>query len=484
MISQKTDRLSVDSPIDTFSSEKQIILGLDLGTSGIRGCVVEKLFDQDKIIENILFETHIKMPGAEPLFNTQSNKVEVCQDPEIWITHLRKLLKNLKQNFNTQLITHLVVDATSSTVLLVDPKGKPYTLALMYNDSQSSSAAEDIAQRIKQSQEFSGAQGASSTLAKVSTLLKNNPNLKHPIICHQIDYINHYLCGVLNITDENNALKLGYNSINQAWSSWVKPYLNTINSQVTLPKVVKPGHFMAKVMPSIADDFGFNRELKVMAGTTDSIAGFLASGAINVGDAVTSLGSTLAIKAISKEPIFDERYGLYSHKLGENWLVGGASNTGGKVLLNEYPLKDLIYLVDYLKDSFIKQYLIEEDSIYYPLTQKGERFPIADAELTPIMPTRPNCKISEIYHSHSCLKLHQYYVLKILFGMTNVEKTAYKKLEELGLPNIKRIFTVGGGTQNVAWMKIRESLINTNFAKPMHQQAAYGVTKLIKPTNH
>lgn len=51
-------------------------------------------------------------------------------------------------------------------------------------------------------------------------------------------------------------------------------------------------------------------------GTTDSIAAFLASGADSVGQAVTSLGSTLAIKQLSEQPVDDSRYGVYSHRLG------------------------------------------------------------------------------------------------------------------------------------------------------------------------
>jgi sugar (pentulose or hexulose) kinase len=63
-------------------------------------------------------------------------------------------------------------------------------------------------------------------------------------------------------------------------------------------------------------------------GTTDSIAAFLASGANKAGQAVTSLGSTLAIKLISKVPVDDSEKGIYSHRLDDTWLVGGASNVG------------------------------------------------------------------------------------------------------------------------------------------------------------
>ena len=58
-----------------------------------------------------------------------------------------------------------------------------------------------------------------------------------------------------------------------------------------------------------------------MAGTTDSIAAFLASGASKAGQAVTSLGSTLAIKMLSTTPVEDNKRGIYSHRLGSQWLV-------------------------------------------------------------------------------------------------------------------------------------------------------------------
>ena len=76
----------------------------------------------------------------------------------------------------------------------------------------------------------------------------------------------------------------------------------------------------------------------------DSIAAFLAAGTSQagvavgfqwsqVGEAVTSLGSTMAIKMRSPVRVENSTYGVYSHRLGAGqWLVGGASNTGGAVL--------------------------------------------------------------------------------------------------------------------------------------------------------
>lgn len=87
--------------------------------------------------------------------------------------------------------------------------------------------------------------------------------------------------------------------------------------------------------------------------------------------AVTSLGSTLAIKLLSGTRVEDDaRYGLYSHRLGSlGWLVGGASNTGGAVLRQHFSdeqLAELTQRMDAERPTGLD---------YYPLTAPGERFP-------------------------------------------------------------------------------------------------------------
>lgn len=472
--------MNIIPPNDTVNnkyraSDTKIILGVDIGTSGVRGCVLQKIFSQSRVTETIICEEVVDMPSATKDINNS-----ISQDASIWLNAVNQLFMQLATKFQLDKITHLVLDATSSTVLLVDREGNPLSKALMYNDAQSIEHATKVSEKIKLSKEFSGAQGASSTLAKVMTLLEQNKDIKHPVISHQIDFINHYLCGVINITDENNALKLGYNSIHQAWPSWVKSILTTKNDHIQLPSVVKPGSLLGNILPDIAKQFGFKENLKVMAGTTDSIAGFLASGAKEPGDSVSSLGSTLAIKAISEKPIFNEKYGLYSHKLGDFWLVGGASNSGGRVVLDFYTVDELMQLTSKISTEKIEHYLKTNPPAFYPLRQVGERFPISDNQLKPIMPKKPACHFSKINDSEHCLQQHTLFLLNLLLGITHIEKLAYSKLTELGLLDIKRIFTVGGGTKNQSWMKLRELQLNAPLSTAQHAQAAYGVTKLIK----
>ena len=54
----------------------------------------------------------------------------------------------------------------------------------------------------------------------------------------------------------------------------------------------------------------------------DSVAAFLAAGVEQVGEAVSSLGSTLAIDLLSTTPIDAAQYGICSYRWQKNWIVG------------------------------------------------------------------------------------------------------------------------------------------------------------------
>jgi len=457
-----------------------IILGIDIGTSGIRGCIVQKsLLGELNSEDTILFEHQVDMPIPTPCTETGA----IRQNPELWIASLRTLFSYMAQLYDFYKVTHIVLDATSSTVLLTDSKGKRLTDALMYNDNQSQGSAKIITQALERLKTSSGAQGASSTLAKALTLLKNPSLPANTVICHQIDYLNNFLCGVNNTTDENNALKLGYDSVNNCWPTWVSTLIaDTINTTtVKLPKVVRPGSKLNSVLPSIAKEFHFNPKLNVMAGTTDSIAGFLASGASKPGDCVTSLGSTLAVKAVLDRPLFNAEYGIYSHKLGDHWLVGGASNSGGAVILNYYSIEEITVLESKLTKPILEEFIkMTPESEYYPLLKPGERFPIADPELMPNVPKIPSSPFSDISTSNKALNQHIQFYLKLLKGISNIEGLGYKKLASLSRLEPKRLFTVGGGIKNESWMQIRRNSINTQEERAVSVHAAYGVTRLVK----
>ena len=145
---------------------------------------------------------------------------------------------------------------------------------------------------------------------------------------HQADWLAGRLAGRQGISDENNALKLGYDAVNRVWPVWLE---QLEIPRALLPEVVPPGRPIGTLDPAWCRRWGFDAATRIVSGTTDSTAGFIATGA-GPGEAVTSLGSTLVLKVCTGRPVYAPHYGVYSHRLGDHWLVGGASNSGGAVL--------------------------------------------------------------------------------------------------------------------------------------------------------
>jgi len=253
-------------------------------------------------------------------------------------------------------------------------------------------------------------------------------------------------------------LKTGYDPVNRAWPDWIDA---TGMNRALLPTVLKAGEPIGAAKGWLANQVGLPASVLVVAGTTDGCASFLATGASEPGDGVSVWGSTLTIKLLSDKPIYAPEFGIYSHRIADTWLAGGASNTGGKVLER------------YFTPEMIEQYTgrmnanVPTGLDYYPLITPGERFPINDSALAPRLEPRP---------ASDALFLQG-----LLEGMANIEKLAYSRLSELGGTQPRSIRSVGGGANNSVFTQIRQhALPNIPFADSLSAHAATGTAVLAK----
>jgi sugar (pentulose or hexulose) kinase len=195
-------------------------------------------------------------------------------------------------------------------------------------------------------------------------------------------------------------------------------------------------------------------DVQVLAGTTDGVAAFLAAGPSAPGHAVTSLGTTLVLKLLSNKPVFSREHGVYSHRLGKYWLAGGASNSGGAVLLQYFKIEQMREMTHLLDPD------IPTDLDYYPLPEIGERFPINNPEMEPRLEPLPGNSVT--------------FFQGMLEGIARIEAQGYKLLEKLGASTASVVYTTGGGSQNPAWERIRKNILRVKMEKPRSGHAAYG----------
>ncbi|MDH2919517.1 MAG: FGGY-family carbohydrate kinase, partial [Sideroxydans sp.] len=403
-------------------------LGIDFGTSGARACVIA----EDK---SVCWEQRVSFADA------------ANQTPQQWREALETLLAALPPALAKNL-HGIALDGTSGTVLLCDADLAPVSPVLLYNDSR---AALEAAQLKTLAPNNHIVCSASSGLAKFLWLTQRYPDAQH--FLHQADWLTAQLTGVVS-SDYHNALKTGYDVANLCWPAWAWALPNA----KILPKVVAPGALIATITPDVAARFGIHHACKIYAGTTDSIAAFMASEVHETNVGVTSLGTTLVLKQLSRVRVDASEYGIYSHRYGDLWLLGGASNAGAGVLNNYFDDAQLAALstqIDAQKNSPLD---------YYPLSKTGERFPVNDANFAPRLSPRPDDD-AEFLHG-------------MLQGLARIEAEGYAKLNQLGAGKITRIVSCGGGAKNPTWQAIRARQNNVAVNVAAHSEAAYGVALL------
>ena len=407
------------------------MIGIDVGTSGVRAAA---LADNGAAV------------GSAAIAMTTFGDATA---PATWWNCVRAVISELSSSCDLSQVRALAVDGTSGTMLAVDPSGDPVGPARMYDEPCDNDAV--IQAIVDHAPAVSAARGATSALAR-ALVMQDRPNVRHML--HQADWISGRLSGRYDRSDWNNALKTGYDPVAARWPAWIE---RTGADLEKLPVVLEPGAAIGQVSAE-AVSLGIPESAIVHAGTTDGCASFLATGASEAGDGVTALGSTLVVKLLSDHPIFAPEFGIYSHRIGSNWLAGGASNTGGKVIDQFFPRDRLAALSAGLSPER------PTGLHYYPLPKAGERFPINDPKLPPRLEPRPQDETT--------------FLQAILEGVADVEALAYRKLAELGAPRLRSVRTVGGGAANSAWTTIREGKLGAPFRHSESQEACVGVARL------
>ena len=384
-------------------SQDPLVLGIDLGTSGVRIAVIDS---------NCALLQSESAPYQIGLVN-----------PFDWRDRCCALIGRLKPDYRHRLKA-IAVDGTSGTLLACDQQGLPLAEALPY-----SLACPHVLDQLRDLSPQGGpASSASGSLARALHLVEQH---QAPLLLrHQADWISGWLLDDWSYGEEGNNLRLGWDLNKQSWpDSFIRqPWWEA------LPEIRASGSVFGPVSPQRAKDLDLPEDLLVVAGTTDSNAAVLTADAED-DEGITVLGSTLVLKRFTDQPLAPWP-GTSNHRVGGRWLCGGASNAGAAVLKQLFPDIDLAELSRQIDPDLSSGLQLR------PLPRCGERFPVDDPQLEPILTPRP---VSDSLYLHGLLE-----------GLTTIEQAGWQRLTSLGADPPKKIVTLGGGARNPQWRRLRE----------------------------
>ncbi len=423
-------------------SEKAYFIGVDLGSQGMRVTVLDN-------------SGNIIASADEAMTLTASSRQE--QNTGLWWQLCVQCMRNVMQKLEAPEKKYIIAVAVSSTSGTVIPLGKndqPVHNAIMYSDSRSAVQAEHCARvaRAKVQRGFTGF-NSSCGLPKILWYAAHFPGKAAEIKrwIHAADYITGKLSGVFGTTDYTNALKTGFDLSNLCWPEYITNELGI--KKEWLQQVVPSGTVIGKVNKAAAVETGLPEHILVTAGITDGCASQVASGAMQPGEWNTTIGTTLVIKGVTKEPIVDPEGRIYNHRHPEGyWMPGGAGNIGADWVAKEFSgqLSDL---------NEAAEHLIPTGEIAYPLMQEGERFPFKASQARGFQPA--NLSPSSLFTAK-------------MEGVAYVERYAYELISRLSGEKITQVFTAGGASNSDVWLRIRSAVLNIPVHKMKYVSGAVG----------
>ncbi len=443
-----------------------LFMGIDAGTQGVRA-----------LVANTSGEVLASRSVAFARLNVSAAPGYYEQRPYDWkaaaFEAIGACVSQLKDaGIGAERIKALCIDGTSGTIVPLGADFEPLRDALMYNDLRAKEEAAAVQGACgKVSAKLGYRFNASFALPRVLWLKNHIPEIYENtrVFAHQADYLAGILTGAYGVTDYSNALKTGYDLIEERWPDCIGALgLETAK----LPKVLPPGKPIGNILPKIAGELGLSEKTSVCAGATDGYTSALAAGALRAGDWASVIGTTLVLKGVTRELVIDPSGAAYSHKLpGGAWMPGGASSIGGRCLNERFDKSEFGALnktVDELTPTGI---------VCYPLTGAGERFPFVDPDAKAFF-ARAGEASREYVHDISASLERRVLYAALMEGVGFAERLCFARMEELGCEVGDTIYTSGGACKSPEWLRVRASILNKRLRVPAVVDAAMGSAML------
>jgi xylulokinase len=346
--------------------------------------------------------------------------------------------------------------------------GEPLRAAILYSDTRAAPQAEELThdEEIKQlGRTQSSKMDASGGLAKILWIARSEPEVfrKTYKFLATTDYVVLRLTGRISC-DYFNAAKTSMNLITREWPRSALERFGI--PQRTLPDLKEPGTVIGELTELAAKQTSLREGTAVVAGATDGVAGFIASGAVEPGQACEVTGTTQVFHVTSDKLTPDPKGRIYYHvhPKGGCWIAGGASSGGGIILR---------WLHDNLLPSISFEKLDEEAEKVEPLSggllceaaMTGERAPRWDPYVSGMLiGLTPKTSTAHIYRS-------------MMEGVAYLLKAIIDVCYELGIP-VREIRSAGGGARSRIWRQIKADVLGKEILVPEDPSSTLGVAML------
>lgn len=432
---------------------REFVIGLDIGTTSVKACVFN-------LNGNVVAEAE-KM---NTFYYPQQGWVE--QDPvEIErsaVFAIREAIEkaNIKKN---ELIT-LGFSAAMHSLICVDINGKPLSPALIWADGRGIALSEKLMET--QGNEIYKKTG--TPIHPMTPFIKllwmketeYKPYQEAEYFMSIKEYLIHSWFNQ-KVIDYSMASATGlFNPTTRKWDHELLE-LTGINKE-QLSEIVSPTERLTGIKSHIAAEMGIMPEMPFVVGAADGQLANLGIGAILPGEVAVSVGTSGAIRQITKGFKISENRETFCYSFTEDYsIVGGPTNNGGIAL---QWLKDLLNY-----EGSFEEFLAEAKQVA-PGAEGIVFLPYINGERAPLW----NQNAKGNFYGMTLTHKREHFIRAVLEGITLNLYQIGKALERIaGEP--EKIYVNGGLARSPLWLQMMADVFGKEiFVPESHHSAAWG----------
>ena len=413
----------------------RLIVGLDLGTSGLKAVAIN---DAGEIVAR----ASSKYPTARPELGASE------QNPSDWISSVKEIVAQIKNSTGDQEWKAIGLSGMLPTLVTVDGEGVPVGAAITWEDGRAEAEGDALRNGIGADDIYKiTGQWVDGRylLPMLARLCKVDPEriARSTRLLGAKDYLFFYLTGKY-LTDPSTATGFGCFDIHTGeWDFEIIAKHLTTSKLLELPEIAS-SRTTSAITARAADALGLQGDIAVCVGAADSVLGAIGMGVDSPGDIAYVGGTSTIILGISNTPIHDvqHRYLITPMVDSDSWgLEMDLLSTGSAIrwLANLLNIKD--------EESLIALAISADDSrlpTFLPYLAPGEQGALWDPTLTGTL--------TGLDVGHTSAEIAR----SLIDGILVESARCIQTLHEIGLHNGS--IRVSGGSASDPWF--RQQLAN------------------------
>ena len=419
------------------------VLGLDLGTSSLKG-----------LLMNEKGESCGTATADYPLLHPASGYSE--QDPAEWIRACEIVFETLKAAVPdfTEELQGISFSGQMHSLVVLNDEQEVLRPAILWNDVRTSAQCAKIMATfgddllaITQNIALEG-----FTLPKILWIQENEPEIWQEVrhLLLPKDYLGFWLTGQQHMDYSDAAGTLLLDVAEKEWSTEI---LNQFAIPATyLPPLIDSQGKTGVIRPALRQHFGFKHEVQVFAGGADNACAAIGAGILEVETGMVSIGTSGVFLSYedTKIPHYAGQLHLFNHGIKDRYYSMGVTLAAGHSL-------------SWFKETFAKDLSFEELLAGVGNIGPGANgllfTPYIVGERTPHVDSRVRGSFIGIDTTHTL----SHFSRAVLEGITFSLKDSQQLMETIAGKTFDKIISVGGGAKNPEWLQIQADIFGTEI---------------------